>query len=352
MQSIDTYLDDIENRLIPDQEERILEQWRSFARGEWSEPFFEPRRTESPKPSVEWPEININDAIESDELMVIDQFARVSKQLETGFGGLLSVRSNFGVGIMPSLFGTELFIMPREMNTLPNVRPLAGGEAALRETADGPIPDFSNGHGPAVMRVGRIYNEIFESYPKIGAFIRTDHPDCQGPMDVVELLWGSDMFLALYDQTDLVKRLLEKVTDTYKAFLDTWFSLSPPKDELHAYFGNAHLGAICVRDDSAMNLSPRMYEEFILPYNDAVLTHFGGGAIHSCGRVDHFAPLLTKMEHLHGFNMSQPEYNDMETVYEHTVDKGLPVIGLKRSTVEAARDSGRDLRGLVSTSPS
>lgn len=351
MYSLEPYLQDIERRLVPEQEQRILESWRQFARGEWSESYFVPERTTIIEPEIPWPEININDAIESDELMVIDQFARLSRQLAAGFGGLLTVRSNYGVGILPSLFGTELFVMPKEMNTLPNVRPLAGGVEALEEVADAPIPDFSSGHGPAVMRIGTIYNEIFQTYPKIGSYVRTDHPDCQGPMDVVELLWGSEMFLALYDQVDLVKRLLEKVTETYKAFLDRWFALSPPKDELHAYFGNAHLGAICVRDDSAMNLSPEMYEEFILPFNDEVLTHFGGGAIHSCGRVDHFSPLLTRMEHLHAFNMSQPEYNDMEVVYKNTVDRGLPVIGLRRSTVDEADQAGRDLHGLVSTTP-
>jgi hypothetical protein len=349
MQSLDTYLKDIEIRLIPEQEEQLLADWRTFARGEGKEPFFSPVRAKKPAPAIDWPEININDAIEEDELMVISQFARVSQQLEHGFGGLLTVRSNYGVGIVPSLFGAEPFIMPREMDTLPNVKPLAGGEPTLSAIAESPVPDFTEGHGPAVFRVGTIYEEIYSRYPRIAEYIRTDHPDCQGPMDILELLWGSDMFLALYDRSDLVHALLEKITQVYIAFLDTWFGLSPRKDELHSYFGNAHLGSICVRDDSAMNLSPEMYAEFIMPYNDRVLTHFGGGAIHSCGKVDHFTPHLTKMKDLHAFNMSQPEYNDMETVYQNTVDKRLPVIGLRYETVRESVHRGRDLKGLVST---
>jgi hypothetical protein len=346
MRPLDDYLRDIEARLLPEQEQAILSRWKVFAEGEWDEPYFAPSRDTRVPPGIAWPEININDAIEDDELMVIDQFARVSRQLEEGFGGLFVVRPNYGVGIMPSLFGAEPFIMPREMNTLPNVRPLSGGERDLERIAEEPIPDFSAGHGPAVMRLGKIYEEIYSNYPRIARYIRTDHPDCQGPMDVVELLWGSEMFLALYDRTELVQALLARVTETYKAFLDEWFVISPPKDELHSYFGNAHRGRICVRDDSAMNLSPEMYEEFILPYNDDVLTHFGGGAIHSCGRVDHFSSHLHKMENLYAFNMSQPEYNDMGVVYANTIDKGLPIIGLKRATVDEA---GRDLLGLVST---
>lgn len=347
MHSLEDYLSDIEARLIPEQEEQLLRDWQRFAEGAWEESFFAPMRKERVPPRIEWPDVNINDAIDSEEIMVIDQFARLSRLLEQGFGGLLTVRSNYGVGILPSLFGAAPFVMPREMNTLPNVRPLP--QSDLQAVAESDPPDASRGHGPAVMRVGRMYEEIYRAYPNIGRYVRTDHPDCQGPMDVVELLWGSDLFLALYDRTELVEAMLRTVTDTYKSFLDEWFSISPPKDQLHAYFGNAHLGRICVRDDSAMNLSPEMYERFISPYNDEVLSHFGGGAIHSCGRVDHFSPHLRSMKYLRAFNMSQPEYNDMEIVYRNTVDKGLPVVGLDRRTVDEALAAGRDLHGLVST---
>jgi len=97
-----------------------------------------------------------------------------------------------------------------------------------------------------------------------------------------------------------------------------------------------------------MNISPEMYEEFILPYNDEILTFFNGGAIHSCGKVEHFTPLLSRMKHLHGFNMSQPEYNNMEKIFTHTVDKGIPLIGLSKDTVFEFHSAGRNLKGLVS----
>lgn len=35
----------------------------------------------------------------------------------------------------------------------------------------------------------------------------------------------------------------------------------------------------------AMYLSPDVYREFIFPYHQELLSYFGGGAIHSCGRV-------------------------------------------------------------------
>ncbi|MDC7234968.1 MAG: uroporphyrinogen decarboxylase family protein [Spirochaetales bacterium] len=239
------------------------------------------------------------------------------------------------------------FIMPREMNTLPNVKELPGGEDAIREVVNSDIPDLNNGHGASVFRVGKIFREIFDQYPLIARYVRTDHPDCQGPMDVSELLWGSGIFLGLYDNSDLVHGLLRKVTDTYKAFLDKWFNLMPKKDSMNAFFGNAYLGSITIRDDSAMNLSPEMYKEFIFPYDAELLKHFGGGAIHSCGRVDHFAPFLSEIPDLHGFNLSQPEYNDMEIVFQNTADKGIPLVGLQKEAALAAHAAGRDLKGMV-----
>ncbi len=347
IKNLEKYLDDIENRLNPEQEDKIYADWDMFTQKRWKEAYFSPKRVKS-VPGFIWPDININDAIESDELMIINQFSFVSSQLANGFGGLLSVRSNYGVGIMPSLFGAPPFIMPKEMNTLPNVTSLPGGIDAIKEISRGGVPDLTRGYGQAIFRVGAVYQEIFRQYPRIAKYIRVDHPDCQGPLDICELLWGSDIFLALYEERGLVKDLLAIITQTYKAFLDKWFALTPHKDGMHAYFGNGHLGKVCIRDDSAMNISPEMYEEFIFPYNDNILTYFQGGAIHSCGKVDHFVPLLSRMTHLHGFNMSQPEYNNMEKVFTHTVDKGIPLIGLSKNTVFEFHSIGRALRGLAS----
>ena len=347
MESIDVYLADIEQRIIPEQERRILDQWRQFAEGKWSEEVFQPAREEKAPPTVEWPEIRINDALEHDDLMIVDQFSKVSALLENGGGGLLTVRSNFGVGILPSLFGAPRFVMPYEHNTLPNVRSLPGGLSAIKNLIDRGIPSLDAGYGADVFRIGERYLDIFSRYPKISEFVRVDHPDCQGPMDICELLWGSELFTAIYDYPDVLQSLLRIVTDTYKAYMEKWFSLIPPQDELHAYFGNAHLGTICIRDDSAMNLSPDVFEEFILPYDQELLSHFKGGSIHFCGKGDHFVPFFPDMEGLKAMNMSQPEYNDMEKIYRSTVDRGIPIFALSREAVQNALDNGRPLRGLV-----
>jgi hypothetical protein len=348
VKSLEKYLNDLESRIIVHQEQKLVDNWTAFSKGEWTENTFHPQRSEFIPPSLEWPDININDALASNEVMVLDQFHNVSKQISSKDGKLLVVRSNYGVGIFPSLYGAEKFIMPREMNCLPNVRSLKGGEKALQERLlDSPTPDFSNGFGDDVFKTGEMYSQIFKAYPNIARFVAVDHPDCQGPVDILELLWGSDMFLGLYDRPDFTHELLTSISETYEKFISKWYEVCPQEKDMHVTWGNGFQGKICLRDDSAMNLSPDMYKQFIYPYNERLLKYFGGGSIHSCGRVDHFAPYLSEMEGLTAFNMSQPDYNDMEEVYKNTVDKGIPIFGMNGDEAVRAVESGRNLSGLL-----
>ncbi len=85
------------------------------------------------------------------------------------------------------------------------------------------------------------------------------------------------------------------------------------------------------------------------PCEQRCLDACGGGAIHFCGRGDHFIPSMTQLRGLTGINMSQPHLNNMEIIYQHTVDKGIPLLGLDRKATEAAVAAGRDLHGLVLT---
>lgn len=102
-----------------------------------------------------------------------------------------------------------------------------------------------------------------------------------------------------------------------------------------------------LRNDSAMNFSPEMFEEFFEPFDQRLLTHFGGGAMHSCGRVDHYIHRLSKLKDLHAFQMSQPNYNDMDVVFENTVEKDIQLIGLPQHVAKEGLNHGFNLKGNV-----
>ncbi len=341
----DQFLEDLEQHLDPAIENDLLDQWHRFWEGRSPDPLFVPQRTETAETSLQWPGTTVNDALEDTDQMVLQQYGACLNTLRKGGGAVLNVRANYGVGILPTLFGTELFLMDGEANCLPNVWPL--GEDRLLAALDNGIPELDAGFGAQVFETGARFMQIAQQYPAIGEFVHIYHPDLQGPMDVCELLWGSDIFLALFDKTDLVKQCLELVTETYLAFMARWNTIVPPRPDYSAHWGLLLKGSVVIRDDSAMNLSPDMFDEFIAPFNQRLLNELGGGMDHFCGRGDHFISRLADLEGLAAVNMSQPEYNDMETIFANTVDRGIRLLGLARSAGEQALAAGRDLGGRV-----
>jgi hypothetical protein len=341
-------LDDLEARIDPEQEDRLLQEWIDFTEGRFEGEIFSPQRSKLSPPGIEWPQVSINAGLEDFDAMALYQYGLCSQILALGSGHLLNVRCNYGTSIIPLLFGVEPFVMDEELDTLPTSRPLHDVDA-IERIVDAGVPDVYQGYGERVLEMGKRYRAIAEEYPKIGKYVYIYHPDLQGPMDICEIVWGSTMFYSLYDQPDLVKALLEVVTDTYIAFMRTWMEIVPFREGGNVHWGLFHKGNIMVRDDSAMNLSPAMFNQFVRPYDQRLLSEFGGGAIHFCGKGDHYIANMSEMERLYAINMSQPEYNDMEVIYANTVDKGINIVGLNRDAAEAAVAAGRDLHGRVHT---
>ena len=321
-------LSDIEERIDPEVEEDYLLQWKKFWDGENSDAIFTPERKKTILPKIEIKGVHINDAIDDLELMLMSQLAGVSRALSTKTEAL-ALRANYGTGIMTSLFGAELFMMPRETNTLPTTKSFNDTDK-IRAVAEKGIPDIKSAIGRKVFDFGELYLEAIKDYPKISKYVFMYHPDTQGPLDIAELLWGSEMFYELYDDPDFVHEFMSLITESYKKFIDEWFSMYPP-GELNAHWGLMMKGNVLIRDDSAVNLSPELYEEFALQYDAHLLDYYKGGAMHYCGKGDHFVEILAKEKSLTGINLSQPELNDMDKIYNAVSENGKRIIGLPTS---------------------
>ena len=348
---IEKYLDDLESRLDDAGETAVREQWMRFINDEIKTGIFTPIRPYKAPAKIEWPRISVNTAIGDFDQMILAQLADCSSIIATGdTGNILNVRANYGTGILSSVFGAKIFWMEDALNTLPTSEPLTGGTDAIKRLLDAGIPDLHTGFGGKTFEMGRRFVEAFAPYPKISKWINIYHPDIQGPIDVAELVWGSSIFCELIDQPELVHAFLDLVTQTYTKYLHKWNRIvAPMGGGVSSHWGLLHKGTIMLRDDSAMNLSGEMFEEFVRPYDQRLLDEFGGGAIHFCGHGDHFIPAMTQMHNLHSINLSQPHLNDMECIYRHTVDKGITIIDLDRNYAEATLAAGRDLRGRVNT---
>jgi len=320
-------LDDIERRIDPETEEDYRAQWKEFWDGNVSAPVFTPKRKKISPPGVELQNIHINDALGDSMRMLDAQLISVSRALSSP-SAALGMRANYGTGIVPSMFGAEIFEMPRDTNTLPTTKSFNDSDK-IRAILEKGLPDFGNGYGKNVLQFGEMCAEIFENYPKIKKHVQVYHPDTQGPLDITELLWGGEMFLEMYDDPDFVHAVIRLITDTYKAFMDKWFSLLPPRPDINVHWGIMHRGTILLRLDSAMNLSPEYYEEFSKPYDRELFDYYGGGCLHFCGRGDHYIQSLCEIETMYGLNLTQPELNNMDVILSTACEKDKRIFALR-----------------------
>ncbi len=346
---VEQYLEDLERRLDVAVEEELEAEWRTFLGGCFPEPCFRPRRRSAAPARIEWPVILINQALKDPELMLLRELAAASAVIAKGDGQILNIRCNYGTTILPSLFGVEIFYLEDQHDTLPASHPLSGGIDGIRTLLEAGVPDFNRGWGARVFETAAYYREKLDPYPKLREYLRIYHPDLQGPLDLAEMIWGSGIFIEFYDHPELIKAFLALLTETYRRFMHRWDEQFPPvNDRFCSHWGWGHTGRIVLREDSAMNLSAEMYREFALPFDRQLLEEFGGGVVHFCGRGDHYIADLAAVPEVTGIQLSQPEYNDMETIFRNTVDRGIPLLALPFSTgAEPALAAGRDLHGRV-----
>lgn len=326
-------LEDIERRIDPETEDDFIQQWEDFLYDRFEGDLFVPQRKKLTPSALKLPAININDAIDDLDTMLRAQLMITSAALNKPNLNLC-IRANYGTGILSSLFGAEIFMMPRENNTLPTTRAFNDTDK-ISELVEKGIPDLMGGFGRRVFEFGELCREVFKNYPKIQKYVEVYHPDLQGPLDITELLWGCEMFYAMYDETELAHAMISLVTETYTTFMNKWNELYPMQTHNTPHWQVLrHRGGITLRDDSAMNLSPELYKEFAAPYDGLLLRRFGGGIVHFCGRGDHYMETLCSLPGLYGINMSQPHLNDMEKIYRCTVDKGIKILTFNRAWAE------------------
>jgi hypothetical protein len=343
------YFDDVEARIDEAQERRIAAEWLEFCALRCTDEFFSPAR--SPAPSrIDWPQVCINAAFGDMELMLYLQLRGVSDMLSAGSGLMLGVRANYGTCIIPSMFGAEVFPLPDKADTLPGALPLKGGVDALRDIAESRQIDYERGLAPRVFEFGERWQEAVRDYPRISAHVHLYNPDLQGPFALADMLAGSGIYYALYDEPEMILSALEHMTDVYLDFTRRWQAKHPPYDALHSIeWGLMHRGHTMLRNDAIVNLSPAMYREFAMPYDARVFAELGGG-MHFCGRGDHYMADACAIPGLSCINMSQPELNDMNKIYAATIEQGKLIVGMPAAEITRAGMCGQRLLGRVQSS--
>ena len=287
----------------------------------------------------DWPEYAYNGAFVDREKMLLSQLRGPYFHYQARDYHPLAIRANYGTVILPTLFGASYQLTESSM---PWVHHLPDRDA-VRRIIDAGIPDPCTGLGSTCFEAAEYYMEVLARYPNLARATQIYHPDLQGPFDVAHLLWGPDIFLALYDCPDVVHELLDLVTRTYVDWLKRWKALVGEGNDFTAHWSIMMRGGTMIRNDTPVMLSSTQYDEFVKPYDQRLLNAFGG-CVHYCGRGDQFVESMAESEYLYGIHVSQPELNDMDRLWRVTRDHRLVLLDLSGEYVPANARRGVTVR--------
>jgi hypothetical protein len=248
------------------------------------------------------------------------------------------LRPNLGVGIVASLFGAKIRVLEEGM---PWVEPLEGGADAMRRLLDRPLHGLDAGLLPRVRDQYAYFREALAPYPACREAFRLTLPDLQGPFSTAELLWGSGIYLALFDSPELVSAALMRVAEVMALVLprlegEVRGGLGPGLQYQH---GSGVGGRILLRNDSAVNVSPAHYRRLILPADAWLAETLGSVGIHYCGDGSHHAAAMLSIPGLASFDLGQPEKVNLDRLYALAAPQR---VALARLTLpEAELSAGR-----------
>ncbi len=223
----------------------------------------------------------------------------------------LSIRNNNGTIQIASIFGARWGI---HEDNFPWVEPFEE-KSRLQRIADSTVPvTKESGVLSLSFKILGFYREKLAQFPPLADAIQISIPDLQGPMDVAEQLWGSDIYYAFYDQRPLLDKLLSRIVDVIIG-VARWFReistdrLSPRITTQHGYMIP---GQLLLRNDSSLVLSPGMYEEVVRPHDIRLAQAMGIVSLHSCGKWDHLVAPIIEIPGLRGLDTGNPEMMDIK----------------------------------------
>ena len=330
MSQLQEHLRQFEEVIDPDRYDAIEQAYRNLFAWQEMDPLPHIWSSMPPVADDDWPAPAYNDTVADRELMLLDQLRPCFLHHQVGDHFPLCIRANYGTVILPSILGAEWQLTE---NSMPWAHHLPSRDA-IRAVVDRGIPDLRTGLGGTCLDTASYYREALAPYAKLAHYCRIYHPDLQGPFDVAHLLWGPDIFLCLYDDPDLVHRLLDLVTDTYVAYLRAWREHVDEDQPWTAHWTFLMRGAAMLRDDTPVMLRTAQYEEFVKPYDQRILDEFGG-CIHYCGCGNQFIESMSTSRNLYGVNISQPDWNNMERFWRAVTANHLVVLGIDEAYVPA-----------------
>ena len=248
-----------------------------------------------------------------------------------------TIRANFGTVVIASVFGAET---EQIEDSPPWVRTI--GSAAFERILDCDPCDFSKAWCLKVIETYEFYRAVLAEYPILQQCIKVVLPDLQGPFDTAEQLRGSSIYEDFYRNSETLFRVMHHIAEAQVGLAKRLrpYLNDGPKGYSHQH--NAMIcGSVLIRNDCAINISPRMYREQVSPHDSYVLETLGGGGIHCCGRCEHLVEEFVAVAAVKCIDLGQPDMNDVRAIYDKARRRRVPLIRIRVSDRELR--SGRIL---------
>ncbi len=201
----------------------------------------------------------------------------------------------YGTGVVPSALGSNV-LFQRGMDPAVEGPVLERPEDIRKLRRPNPLTD---GLMPRVLETIRYFRQHSD--------LPVMFTDAQGPLNIALTLCGvENFFVWAKEQPALAHELMDYTTEV----LIDWIRIQKQyagQSETSGAFPHSILlpegfGGVCISDDDCTVISPKMYREFVVPYNSRVFQAFGGGTLHFCGSATHQIDNFLATEGLTGIN--------------------------------------------------
>jgi hypothetical protein len=234
--------------------------------------------------------------------------------------GIPSLRANMGCGIFPTLFGVKQLLFDDKM---PWVKDHLSKEVLAKM-------------GPEDLKIGHEFKAGLEHMQYMaerisGTGCMVFPMDLQGAFDTAHIVYGDAIFYDIYDDPGFVHHLLELSCQAIIMGMEECLKVMPDSNERIAHYNNLVMprskGGIKLSEDTSTLLSKEHIEEFVVPYMHKLLSHFGGGYVHYCGKNPHLFEAVMKEPYAFGLNFGNPEMHETEYVLNRCAEAGMIYYG-------------------------
>jgi len=271
----------------------------------------------------DWPDFTYEEIYNDKEKMLLSELKPIYEGAVLKDDKIYTIRANYGIGGIPSLFGCKIH---QRGDSYPWVEHITSLDEIKKIIKNG-VPEIKNDFVEKIVETEFFYKNILSKYKNLNKAVKITLPDVQGPFNIATEILGVSIFTMVYDYPDILKDLLEIITETYIKYARYHKEIiGEDLNNGYHFFYRLKVGGVRICEDNGLSLSPDMYKEFCQPYNIKVLNEFGGGYILLCGNPHHVIDIILNTPGVEAITYWSDKVEDLLKIYDKAASKKVPIL--------------------------